>query len=179
MREEANNEAQVPMPAPVASPVLDDITAVESATEPLSQQQMSAGDRERIQHVLRRVRFRNQHEVRVLADAWGVPQKAAGKHRSVPDMRRDLEEKIGTALAEPLARLIAAQGERLRANHEQATVLAEPVAAQREGQEGEEGDARDLEVQTDRGLSAEPHEAMVLAKPVGDQGDDGVARKVA
>jgi hypothetical protein len=50
-----------------------------------------------------------------------VPQKVAGKNRSVADLRRDLEEKIAMALAEQ-------------------TALAEPVA---------------------------------------DQGDDGVARKVA
>ena len=54
-------------------------------------------------------------------------------------------------------------------------VLAEPVAAQRESQEGEESDVRDLEVHMDRGLSAEPDEAMALAEPVADQGDKPLA----
>ena len=45
-------------------------------------------------------------------------------------------------------------------------------------------DVRDLEVQMDRGLFAEPHEAMPLSelgkrKPLADHADDGVARKVA
>ena len=79
--------------------------------------EMSAGERERLQDVRRRVRSGNRDEVRALAKAWGVPQKAAGKNRSVPEMRRDLEEKIATALAEP----VAGQGPR--------TVLAQLVAA--------------------------------------------------
>lgn len=64
---------------------------------------MSAGERERLQDVQRRVRSGNQSEVRALAKAWAVPQKAAGKNRSVPELRRELEEKIATALAEPAA----------------------------------------------------------------------------
>ena len=149
---------------------------------------MSAGERERLQNLQRRVRSGNRDEVRALARTWGVPQKAAGKNRSVHEMRRDLEEKIATALAEPVAdqdpatvltEPVAAQGESPHADHTQATVLAEPVAAQRDGQEGDERDVRDPEMRMDRGLSAEPDEAMALAEPVADQGDDGVARKVA
>ena len=81
---------------------------------------MSAGERERLQDVQRRVRSGNHSEVRALAKAWAVPQKAAGESRSVSEMRRDVEEKIATALAEPVA------------DQDPATVLAEPVAAQRE-----------------------------------------------
>ena len=79
---------------------------------------MSAGKCERIRDAQRRLRSGNRDEVRALAKAWGVPQFAAGKNRSVSEMRRDLEEKIATALSEP----VADQGP--------ATVLAERVAAQ-------------------------------------------------
>ena len=40
-------------------------------------------------------------------------------------------------------------------------------------------DVRDLEMHMDSGLSAEQDEAMALAESVAEQGDDGVARKVA
>ena len=79
-----------------------------------------AFDPERLQNLQRRVRSGNRDEVRALAKTWGVPQKAAGKNRSVLEMRRDLEEKIATALPEPVA------------DQDPATVLTEPVAAQGE-----------------------------------------------
>ena len=64
---------------------------------------MSAWERDSIQDAQRRLSCGNREEVRALAKAWGLPQQVAGKSRSVPDMRRDLEEKIATALAEPVA----------------------------------------------------------------------------
>ena len=54
---------------------------------------------------------------------------------------------------------VATQGEKPLADQGQATVLAEPVAAQREGQEGEESDARDLEVAQRRGAKRKPQES--------------------
>ena len=65
------------------------------------------------------------------------------------------------------------QGEKALADQGQATVLAEPVAAQRDGQEGEESDVRVLEVQMGRESSALPDEAVVLPEPVADEGDGG------
>ena len=142
---------------------------------------MSAWELESIQDAQRRLRCGNREEVRALAKAWGLPQKVAGKNRSVPDMRRDLEEKIATALAEKTAQSepLAAQGEKPLAEQGHAMVLALVGAAQGEGKEEEESDARALELKMGQGLAGESGEAMALAEPVADQGDDGVARKVA
>ena len=78
---------------------------------------MSAAEHARIRNAERQLASANKAEVRALAKSWGVPQKVAGDNRSVPDMRRDIKEKIkeaarraGIALA--LAELGAmAQGE--------------------------------------------------------------------
>ena len=61
----------------------------------------SPGNRDERRALAKALGLPNRDEVRALAKAWGVPQKADGKNRSVPDMRRDLQEKIATALAEP------------------------------------------------------------------------------
>jgi len=84
-----------------------------------------------------------------------------------------LEEQRSSVVlpAAVLSEPVPTQEEKPLPDQGQATVLAEPVAAQREGRKREESDVRDLEVQMDRGLSAERDEAR--------QGDDGVARKVA
>ena len=64
------------------------------------QAEMSGGHRECILEAQRRLHTANQKEVRVLAKVWGVPQKVSGDNRSVPELRRDLEQKLGKELAE-------------------------------------------------------------------------------
>ena len=56
---------------------------------------MATWERERLEHARQRLRSGKWDEVRALAAEWGVPQKVAGKRRSVSELRRDLKEKIG------------------------------------------------------------------------------------
>ena len=71
-------------------------------------------DSHQLHSIQLRARFGNQMEVRALAKTWGVPQKAAGKNRSVLEMRRDLEEKIATQQAEPGCWFVNAKKARLQ-----------------------------------------------------------------
>ena len=112
------------------------------------------------------LRFGSRDEVRALAKAWGVPQKAAGKNRSVADMRRDLEE-ITTVLAEPVAdqepatvltEPVEAQGESPLTDQTQAMVLAEPAADQ-----GDDGVARKV-ARIDPGNALELLDAAIDGK---------------
>ena len=81
---------------------------------------MSAAEHARIRNAERQLASANKAEVRALAKSWGVPQKVAGDNRSVPDMRRDIKEKIKEAARRAgIAPALAELG---------AMALGEPVA---------------------------------------------------